>query len=572
MNKPRISSIVSSMMIIVLIGLTGFPTPVQAEDPIPNWELVYTFPGDQVQALQEFGDFLYAGGSFGQGNAYLYRLDGNTNTWSDLNISTSVGYQIDLLQAMAVMDNRLFIGSRSIINGQCSATVYSSLDGSTFKLELSLPASCWYSGIEDLLVDQETLYASNGSPNSEVWKRDLSGNWSRLGNAGEPGYEARTMTIYDGLLYVGTGAGSGAKLWNWNGEVWSLVKDFGGDGILSLASFEGKLYFAFANGSPRMPVMAFDGSTWEQSTTSCNAGRLELIADSLWLGTCNGEVQRLSGNTWIPMGNIAADYAWSFSEYKNYIYAGTLYQGGIFRIPSPAQKVLTAPYTMSKFTILRDPPEKTPIKMALHGFNQIIQSQGDRETGKIGYEIVAWGGLVMFYNTFVNDKHNPPSEQIYIQSLMGTDYVIPSSGLYKITAEIELHGMARTAAGEGLTDFLIELIPGIPGKIFNFANPAKLLPKVVKCENVALLIVESSETRDTLSFDSLTADTLMPGMDESTVNYNKTIQIETQIQLNAGDTISILAGLETSIDAWGNAGANVKPLDSILKKIVIEKK
>ena len=64
----------------------------------------------------------------------------------------------------------------------------------------------------------------------------------------------------------------------------------------------------------------------------------------------------------------------------------------------------------------------------------------------------------------------------------------------------------------------------------------------------------------------------MPGMDESTVNYNKTIQIETQIQLNAGDTISILAGLETSIDAWGNAGANVKPLDSILKKIVIEKK
>jgi hypothetical protein len=160
MIKLKSISLYIPFIVYIFFGLSLPKTSVRAEDSQSNWELVFTAPSPvtQIQALIEYKNNLYAGGMGpDQADGHLYRYDGNT--WIDLNLSDRVGLRIDLLETMAVTNGLLFIGTRSWENDIDYAAVYS-FDGSNFKLELALPGQGGFSGIEDLLVDGNTLYAS----------------------------------------------------------------------------------------------------------------------------------------------------------------------------------------------------------------------------------------------------------------------------------------------------------------------------------------------------------------------------------------------------------------------------
>jgi hypothetical protein len=319
MKKFTISLLAFLLSFFLLTSVVS-PFSGQSSDAPLTWEIVFDSPTESIQDIQAFNGALFASAHYNnqQHDGRLYRFDGTQ--WVDLNISSKVGHRIDLIQPLTVFNNRLFIGARSVLNGNFSSVVYS-YDGSTFKLELILPGEDGYSGIEDLYVDENTLYATNGNyRNGEVWKLDLTGIWSRVGETG-PGYQVRAITIYDGILYVGNGTW-GHYLTKLLGEIWETVIEDGE--ILSLEVYDNKI-FAGESGS----VWTYDGETWQLNISDCTLGFIEKIDNSLWLGFCDGHIKRFFNNEWIDMG-FAGEYISRFDKFQNYIYAAS-FDGRIYR-------------------------------------------------------------------------------------------------------------------------------------------------------------------------------------------------------------------------------------------------
>lgn len=237
--------------------------------------------------------------------------------------------------------------------------------------------------------------------------------------------------------------------------------------------------------------------------------------------------------------------------------------------------ILTAPFTSSQVVSQTDPLQKNTRAAALHGLNKILQTQQDLNTGNLGYSVFAWGGLLGGFNSFVPAQANRPTEHAYIQSLMGSDFTVPSTGTYLIRAEIELHGEGHASAGPGATDFLLQFVPGELGKIVDIlgiikvTNPANLFPSAVHGDNALILKVQSAETRNGNDFHDVSADAIL--LDQFDTTFSGTVVVETTVQLNQGDVVLVKAGLETDIKCWGNAGAVIKPLDSRLARITITK-
>ena len=229
----------------------------------------------------------------------------------------------------------------------------------------------------------------------------------------------------------------------------------------------------------------------------------------------------------------------------------------------------SAPFASSQMTSHHDPPERNVALATCNGLSGIRNEQQDLSTGRLGYTIFAWGGLCGFFNSFVPERFNPPTEEAFVQSLLGIDFTAPSTGTYRIRAEIEFNGEGHAKAGAGAVDILEELLPGPLGKAVGLANPARLFPKVVRAQDTVVLRIGPAETRNEAGFIDVAADTVL--LDTLDVSFSGTAVVEGTVWLVAGDTIAIKAGLETDIDAWGNASAVVKPLDSKLKQIVVEK-
>lgn len=294
-------------------------------------------------------------------------------------------------------------------------------------------------------------------------------------------------------------------------------------------------------------------------------------------GTAQSLVRSIDGVTFVGADQLGQGFfvlsgdSNVFSDFTVNGYA--IYDNGVLATnlcnASLRSFVLTAPFTISNVTAWTDPPERTVTLAALKGLSTVLESQQDLDSGTLGYQIFAWGGLKGSFNAFVSPEKNEPSEQAYIQSLMGTEFTAPSAGNYVIRAEIEMHGNGKAVAGDGALDFALEFIPGGLGKITGLVNPAKLLPKATKATDVVVLKINSMETRNTTDFHNLAADTVL--LSEFETTFDGIVIAESTVQLNAGETIIITAGLETAIDAWGNAGAVVNTLDSKLVKIVIEK-
>jgi hypothetical protein len=308
-----------------------------------GWTLAYLPAAEYIKALAVYEGELYAaGGDHSQTNGRIYHYDGIT--WTDTNFSDMVGVPIDMIESLEVFNGRLYIGVRAAVDGVPFAQVYY-FDGETFVEDFSTSGESGYSGVEALEIHNNTLYATNSSPIGEVYQRNGDGDWLTVGSAIEPGNPVRALASHDGSLYAGTGAsGNQAKVWRWTGASWTLEKDLTADfalsqdGVFSLESFHGKLYAGVTGYSTTSPVFAFDGATWSISlnTPGCSSTRLSVIGDELWAGTyCQGQVYRLQGSSWSPMGATDIAGILDMAQYGPYVYAGTFDGAGIFRTTEP---------------------------------------------------------------------------------------------------------------------------------------------------------------------------------------------------------------------------------------------
>lgn len=138
-------------------------------DPPTTWILSFDSPNYAIEGLETFDGKLYACGfDANQTNGKLFEFNGII--WKDMNFETRVGVTVDLVHALQVFDNLLYIGTRVDVGGIKYVRVYS-YDGTNFTRDLSRKGMNFYSGIEDLTVHNNTLYAANGSRVGEVYKR-----------------------------------------------------------------------------------------------------------------------------------------------------------------------------------------------------------------------------------------------------------------------------------------------------------------------------------------------------------------------------------------------------------------
>jgi len=188
-----------------------------------TWTLDFDSPSKGIGPLTNYDGKLYAGGAIDQSDGHLYVYDGAT--WADTNLSSRVGVTVDMVQSLQVFNGRLYIGVRVNTGGHTYARVYY-YDGTIFVEDLSKTGYSGWSGIEDLVVHNNALYAANGSSIGEVYQRNGDHDWVTVGSAIEPASPARALASFNGSLYAGTGAsGNQAKVWRWDGATWVLAKN-----------------------------------------------------------------------------------------------------------------------------------------------------------------------------------------------------------------------------------------------------------------------------------------------------------------------------------------------------------
>ena len=220
-----------------------------------------------VSATAVFNGKLYATlGTATVGNTSLYSYDGSTwtlvkNTWNP----TTFTY----VQSLTVWNGQLCVaggyggGGASVFCGDGEASWTLVGGGGT--------NNSWDTQSFDIIslaVYNNKLIASRQNGNNSgpifatVWEYDGS-TWTKIGgDAVNSGWSDQTykyagsMTVYNGQLYVGTGAiasnTAGADVWRWNGTSWTQV---GGNGIgnswtfantieevSNLTAYKGKLY------------------------------------------------------------------------------------------------------------------------------------------------------------------------------------------------------------------------------------------------------------------------------------------------------------------------------------------
>lgn len=325
--------------------------PAQIESPA--WELSFTGPANYVFShLAVYNNKLYVSGTtYGsQNNGRIYVYDGVS--WADLNFSP-VGAILDAAGPMEVFSGRLYIGTRVNVSGSAYARVYY-YDGTTFTQDLSVPAVFGCTGIEDLAIHENTLYAALGAcGQGNVYRRNGDANWTTLG--GVPGGDAvRAIASYLGGLYIGTGTGgTQAKVWRWNGSAWELAINIttyfstGQDGVWSLASANGLLYAGVAGPANPGPIPQYNGTTWSSDRTVPTGVRFAVIENQLWVGARNSVLVN-DGSTWQDYGSPNGDYPYDFAFYKEKVWAATGNTGHIYYIPKTSVKLSVAPPTEAR--------------------------------------------------------------------------------------------------------------------------------------------------------------------------------------------------------------------------------
>jgi hypothetical protein len=306
-----------------------------------SWTVSFPSPDGQIKALAVYNGKLYAGGFTGQSNAHLYVYDGST--WNSLNFAPGTGVSLDMIEALQAYNNRLYIGTRVHVGTTYYSRVYY-YDGENFVLDFSAPGKSNTSGIEDLVIHNNLLFAANGicCPPGAVYQRVTDNNWISVGDSFPSPEAVRALASYKGNLYAGTSSGW-AKVYRWTGSAWELnanITDLLGvnqTGVWSFAANDDFLYAGTAGSNVASIIPVYDGITWTNSIAASGNTRLSVINDQIWAGSGDGKIYWNNGS-WQDYGTV--NNVFEFVEYKGYIYAAGS-NGSVYRTESPNRYSVT---------------------------------------------------------------------------------------------------------------------------------------------------------------------------------------------------------------------------------------
>ena len=223
-----------------------------------NWTLSYDGSRKAVSSLAVYAGKLYAGtyGTSG-GHADVYVFD---------DISWNLAYDVPNIpfgvEAMGVYNNKLYIG-------MSGGDRIRSFNGTTWNLEYAgnIPTL----GIEDFAVYNGALYAAYSTVNGTegyVYKYDGS-SWSTANNTPDPVTSFRSVTSYNGELFVGLhgscgGCGYG-DIFKYDGSLWTKTYDSASntyDRIYSMLVYSGYLLPAGSGGFNDADILKYNTNAW----------------------------------------------------------------------------------------------------------------------------------------------------------------------------------------------------------------------------------------------------------------------------------------------------------------------
>ena len=237
---------------------------------------------ENVYSRQQYKGNLYAGLGPSANDGEVWKYDGTS--WTQVGgdgINNGWGANYEAVWILTVFDGKLYAGLGNSAN---DAEVWA-WDGSNWtKVGGDGVGGGWstnHEAVMSMTVYSGELYAGLGTStnDSEVWKYDGS-TWTQVGGDGVASSwnghyeEVDILRIYNGKLYAGLGAGAGdAEVWEYDGSTWTLV---GGsdvnnswtsgtyERIRSMAVYNGQLYVGTGDSAGDGEVWAWNGTTWVQ--------------------------------------------------------------------------------------------------------------------------------------------------------------------------------------------------------------------------------------------------------------------------------------------------------------------
>jgi len=287
-------------------------------------------------------------------------LERNSNmalTWTEVEDTSE-----NTIYALVEFDGYIYAGT---YNG---ALILRSLNGETWTQVLNIPLNETY--VYAMAEFDGYLYAGTGSW-GEIWRTANGTDWEEVINAITVDDSVLSLAEFDGYLYAGTKNLS--KIYRTaNGTDWAEVADLADTEIYALASFGGYLYagtydsgtiYRSSNGTDWVEVAnaATIPGSWPRTLTvfgshlyACAVSQISrtsngtdweevkdfgsgvivsaaVAGDSLYVGMTSGETYgSLDGEVWEAANNVIDD-VYSLAVFEEYLYAGTSFDGKIYR-------------------------------------------------------------------------------------------------------------------------------------------------------------------------------------------------------------------------------------------------
>lgn len=320
---------------------------------------------ETVRTLRYLGGNLYAGLGDTAGDADVWRWNGSvwTQIGGDGINSSWAAATYEQIGSFAWDGTNLYAGTGTSngdgevwrfngtawtkIGGDGAGSSWTTAQGDTVNT-LMWDSGTLYAGVYDAAGDG-LYYSYNGTTWTQLGGGSVNKSWDSYGLA-----SVQVMQSQGGYLYAGTGNTAGTALvYRFNGTSWTLI---GGQGVnsswnsftyeqvLSMASFNNKLYVGLGTSANDAEVWQWDGSTWTQvggdslnSSWGANYEEVDSLAVNggylyagLGASAADGEVWRYNGTTWSKIGGDSINSGWtnyveritSLSVYKGQLYAG----------------------------------------------------------------------------------------------------------------------------------------------------------------------------------------------------------------------------------------------------------